>query len=91
MSVALEARLIGLVHRPGCLADRLDIFEASRPGPLIRGSARGPTRRGPVVPLRIARCLDCSASVVREITQRERLAAIAAVIDATEQAQLGDG
>jgi len=28
---------------------------------------------------------------VREITQRERLAAIAAVIDATEQAQLGDG
>jgi len=38
------------------------------------------------VPLRVARCLDCSASAVRVIELRQRLAAIAATIDAKEQA-----
>ena len=90
MSVALEARLLGLVHRSGCQG-RVETFDASRAGPAIRGPGRGPSRPGPVVPLRVARCLDCGASVVKVIELRERLAAIAATIDAKEQAQLTDG
>ncbi|MBA2757365.1 MAG: hypothetical protein H0U37_07985 [Chloroflexi bacterium] len=83
-TVVLEARLMGLVHRPGCAGDRVETFDAARPGPLIRGSGRGPSRPGPAVPLRVARCIDCSASAVRVIELRERLEAIAAVIDAKE-------
>lgn len=85
--VVLEARLLGLAHRPGCPGERVETFDATRPGPAIRGSGRGgPTRRGPDVPLRVARCMDCSSSALREIGQRERLAAIAAEIDAKEAA-----
>lgn len=88
MNAALEARVMGLVHRPGCPdVARIETFDATRAGPTIRGSGRGPSRPGPAVPLRVARCFDCGASVVRVIELRERLAAIAATIDAKEQAQ----
>lgn len=86
MSTVALARPLGLVHRSGCQG-RVETFDAARPGPLIRGSARGPSRPGPAVPLRVARCLDCSFAAVRVIELRERLAAIAASIDAKEQAQ----
>ncbi len=62
MTVALEARLLGLEHRPGCPADRVECFDASRPGPPIDRWSRGPTRLGPATPLRTARCLDCGNS-----------------------------
>lgn len=85
-STTLEARLIGLTHRSGCAGERVEVYDAARPGPTIRGSRGGPTRAGPPTPLRVARCQECAATAVREIGQRERLAAIAAEIDAKEAA-----
>jgi hypothetical protein len=76
---ALEARLMGLRHQPGCPADRVEAFDAARPGragppraiEIIdrRGKPVGTREVGPALleppkPLRVARCLDCAAQAI---------------------------
>ena len=87
MSVALEARLLGLQHQPACPGDRVEIFDTARPGPASARWSRGPTQLGPATPVRVARCMDCAATAVREIELREQVIATAGEIDAKEQAQ----